>query len=358
MVLRPRRRRKARRRSCPGSRSADTSPSAAARSTGLSVAKPSRRRSSSASTASVGTSGSARPTSTPLYSPSVAWAHVDLDRELQRLALGGQLVDVELGVADRADAGLEQRPLVPVAAARQLQGLARGRPRGRGAGSPSRAGPCPCGSRVASSPRPAGRPRSLTRLSTSIGLDPDVDADPRVAELRDRRLHRASELRRPRPPPLGAVRRSASSGSRHGRSPAPRAACGASPPTRIGAADDGPLLGGPPPVLIARLLVARVAQDRAVDQPLDRGDVVGVDLAARQPRLDLGRPRRAAIARSSRGQLRQPLAQALRRDRRLAADQQRVGRPRSGRAGRSGRPRPSSRPAPSRGRRCPPGGRR
>ena len=44
------------------------------------------------------------PTSRPLYSPSAARrAHADLDREGQRLAVAGQLAQVELGLADRHD---------------------------------------------------------------------------------------------------------------------------------------------------------------------------------------------------------------------------------------------------------------
>ena len=48
------------------------------------------------------------------------------------------------------------------------------------------------------------------------------------------------------------------------------------------------------------LLLARVAEDRAVDQPLDRGPVVGVDRAAGQPRADPRRldPRRRCAARA------------------------------------------------------------
>ena len=56
----------------PSKSISSASPSAAARSTGSSLAKPSRIRSISRSTMSSGTSGSARPTSRPLYSPSVA----------------------------------------------------------------------------------------------------------------------------------------------------------------------------------------------------------------------------------------------------------------------------------------------
>jgi hypothetical protein len=41
-------------------------------------------------------------------------AHRDLDREAQRLALGGQRRDVELGVPHRGDPRVEQRPLVPL----------------------------------------------------------------------------------------------------------------------------------------------------------------------------------------------------------------------------------------------------
>ena len=56
---------------------------------------------------------------------------------------------------------------------------------------------------------PSRAAASLIRLSTSLGLDPDLDADPRVPELLYRRLHGASDLRgRHRPParPCGARR--------------------------------------------------------------------------------------------------------------------------------------------------------
>ena len=62
------------------------------------------------------TCGSRRPTSRPLYSPSLRLrAHADLDRERQRLALGGQLADVELGLADGRDPGRVDRVDVPAA---------------------------------------------------------------------------------------------------------------------------------------------------------------------------------------------------------------------------------------------------
>ena len=42
-------------------------------------------------------------------------AHADLDREGQRLALAGQVADVEVGLADRGDAGPVDRVDVPAA---------------------------------------------------------------------------------------------------------------------------------------------------------------------------------------------------------------------------------------------------
>ena len=87
----------------PSKSISSTSPSAAARSTGSSLAKPSRIRSISRSTISSGGSGSARPTSRPLYSPSLAFGpHADLELEAERLALG-------LGGRDDLDAR-DRRP--------------------------------------------------------------------------------------------------------------------------------------------------------------------------------------------------------------------------------------------------------
>ena len=101
-----------------------------------------------------------------------------------------------------------------------------------------------------------------------------------------------------------------------------------------------------------------VAEDRAVDQPLDRGAIVGVDVAAGQPRLPSGRRRsapacagcRAAASRAARSSR---AAEAAPRCRSAACWSARPGR-----AARSGTPRPSSGRAPARTRRCPPGGRR
>ena len=107
-----------------------------------------------------------------------------------------------------------------------------------------------------------------------------------------------------------------------------------------------------------RSAVLGVTEDRAVDQPLDRGAVVGVDLAAGEPRaesrgVDL-RQLGEVAGRLVRAAPRQPRRRSRARRCRAAA----CWSARPGRAARSGRPPPSSARAPARGRRCPPGGRR
>ena len=90
------------------------SPVAAGRSTVSSLAMRSRSCSISLSIASSGTSGSRLPTSRPSYLPSVAvGADADLDREAQRLALAGKLVEVEVRLADGDDLGGVDRGGVP-----------------------------------------------------------------------------------------------------------------------------------------------------------------------------------------------------------------------------------------------------
>ena len=83
---------------------AGSRPSAAARSTGCSEAKLSRIRSISSSTAPRATSGSALPTSRPLYSPSLAVGRTPTSIvKLERLALAGQRRSMSsFGLADRA----------------------------------------------------------------------------------------------------------------------------------------------------------------------------------------------------------------------------------------------------------------
>ena len=92
--------------------------------------------------------------------------HADLDRERQRLALGGQVADVEVGLADRRDPGLVDRVDVP-AAERACAAPRRAPPRGRGGGSRPAAGPCPCGSPGIRIWRPSSRAACWTRRSTS-----------------------------------------------------------------------------------------------------------------------------------------------------------------------------------------------
>ena len=152
------------------------SPSAAARSTGSSRAKPSRMRSISVSTiSSCDLLLFAPDLEAPVLAELGRRPHPDLELEGQRLALGlGGRDHLDAGVADRADPGVEQRPL------RTTPAAPRGSPprapgRSRAAGSPARAAPCPCGSRASASPWPspgrrgrrrARRPRRATSTST------------------------------------------------------------------------------------------------------------------------------------------------------------------------------------------------
>ena len=98
----PRRPRTARRRSSRRSRRRRSRPRSAGRSTGSSRRAARAARSSSRVDASSSASGSRRPTSRPLYVAELRLrAHADLDREGQRLALAGQVAEVELRLADR-----------------------------------------------------------------------------------------------------------------------------------------------------------------------------------------------------------------------------------------------------------------
>ena len=82
------------------------SPEAAARSTVSSFAMRSRSCSTSLSIASSSTSGSRLADLEPLVLAELGLgADADLDREAQRLALAGELVEVEVGLADRDDLG-------------------------------------------------------------------------------------------------------------------------------------------------------------------------------------------------------------------------------------------------------------
>ena len=100
------------------------SPRPAGRSTVSSLAERSRSALELlASIASSGTSGSRRPTSRPLYSPSSAFGRTPISIEKrQRLALAGQLGEVEVRLADRDDVGVVDRGGVP-AAQRVADGL-------------------------------------------------------------------------------------------------------------------------------------------------------------------------------------------------------------------------------------------
>ena len=118
----------------PRSRSAARRRRRPARSTGSSRAKPSRIRSTSRSTMSSGTSGSARPTSRPLYSPSSAVGRTPTSNlKLERLALrlGGR-DDLDAGIADRADRRSRAAPV------RTTRAATRGSPPRAPAPKPSR----------------------------------------------------------------------------------------------------------------------------------------------------------------------------------------------------------------------------
>ncbi len=140
-----------------------------------------------------GTSGSTLPTSSPLYSPSFAGGRTATSIEnCELLPLLGQRLDVQLRIADRRDAGLEQRALVPL-----RERVAKGLLDHRIAPDPldhelgghlALAEP---GTRM--SPASCWAARS-TRCSDGVGLDSDVDPHARVAKLGDRGPHRRTTL--------------------------------------------------------------------------------------------------------------------------------------------------------------------
>ena len=120
--------------------------------------------------------------------------HEDLDRERQLLAVAGELVEVDLRVADRVDPGLEQRPLVPLrerVAERLLDdGLA--------------ADPLDHHLRRNLALAEAGHLHlagerlggAVDALCDEVGLDRDVDLDLGLGEFGDGRLHRGQLTRR------------------------------------------------------------------------------------------------------------------------------------------------------------------
>ena len=175
VVARPRRPRTPCRRPCPRSRSAARRPRRPARSTGSSPAKPSRIRSTSARRSRRGPRARRWPTSRPLYSPSSAFGRTPTSNvnASGSPSASGRSRRSRARVADRADAGVEQRPLVPLGqrlADRLLEHRAEADPLDH----QRAAAPCPCGSRACASrgraPSRRGRPASRT----AAGFDRDA----------------------------------------------------------------------------------------------------------------------------------------------------------------------------------------
>ena len=119
--------------------------------------------------------------------------HADLEFELERLALALRGRDhLDAGIADRADAGVEQRPFVPLRqrlANRLLEDRAETEPldhqRGRRFALAEARHPHLLGHR-------AGGARG--RLLDVVGGNLDLDLDPRVGQLCDGGLHRTLTL--------------------------------------------------------------------------------------------------------------------------------------------------------------------
>ena len=124
----------------------------------------------------------------PCHSPSSAFGRTPTSIvNAQLLALGGQLADVELRVADRGDAGLEQRPLVPLG-----QPVAKRLLDDRLAADPldhqlrRHLALAKAGHLHLAGERRRG---AVDALGERLGLDRDVDLDPRLGELCDLGLH-------------------------------------------------------------------------------------------------------------------------------------------------------------------------
>ena len=184
------------------------SPAAAARSTGERLAKPSRRRSSSASSASSGTSACGAPDLEALPLAKLGdRPDPDLDRECERLALG------RAGRRRRA-AGRRSAVTPESSSARSYHSGRLSRRACSSTASRPRRWITSCGGTLplrkpAIFISPASWPAARsTRLATSVGLDLDLDLDPRLGELSDVCLHGAAELSeaeaegRSRAPPL------------------------------------------------------------------------------------------------------------------------------------------------------------
>ena len=129
--------------------------------------------------------GSRRPTSRPLYWPSFARrADADLDRELERLALAGEVADVEVGLADRRRCRprRSRRRTSSPSAVRSASSSTASRPRRRmttGGGTLPLRKP---GTRIW---RPSSRAACWMRRSTSSAGTSACDANARLGQLGD-----------------------------------------------------------------------------------------------------------------------------------------------------------------------------
>ena len=125
--------------------------------------------------------------------------------------------------------------------------------------------------------------RALDAALDVLGVDVDVDADPRVGKLLYGRLHGADHDRHQSARASGRLALHRRAGAARLLLYRPRAVSGG---TRRLRSPQGALQAAPVSV------AGGVTEDRAVHQPLDRGDIVRVDLAAGQAGAESARLQR------------------------------------------------------------------
>ena len=107
---------------------------------------------------------------------------------VQRLALVGQVAEVELGVADRRDAGVVDRACTYQPASARADGLVEHGLAARPAGCTTGGGTLPLRKPGMRSSRPSARAARCDALLDLGGGDLGLDADARLGQLGDARL--------------------------------------------------------------------------------------------------------------------------------------------------------------------------